>query len=89
MTELTIEQANKMHYIDWVKHFKPDWTDEQCEFYLWEYTCFPFGFKETIKQLNEQLLNKHYEIDNLNFNGAAIIGGNLSSSKKATSKKSH
>jgi hypothetical protein len=56
MQELTVEQAKKMPYIDWVKHFKPDWTDEQCEFYLWEYTCFPFGFKETIKQLNEQLL---------------------------------
>jgi hypothetical protein len=55
MTELTIEQANKMPYIDWVKHFRPDWTDDECEFYLWEYTCFPFGFKETIKQLNDQL----------------------------------
>jgi hypothetical protein len=55
MTELTIEQANKMPYIDWVKHFRPEWTDEQCEFYLWELTCFPFHYEETIKQLNEQL----------------------------------
>jgi hypothetical protein len=55
MQALTIEQANQMPYIDWVKHFKPDWTDEQCDFYLWEYTCFPFGFKDVIKQLNEQL----------------------------------
>jgi hypothetical protein len=89
MEELTLSMANDMTYIEWVKHFKPDWTDEQCEFYLWEYTCFPFTFKDVIKQLNEQLLNTHYEIDNLNFNSAAIIGGNLSSSKKATSKKSH
>jgi hypothetical protein len=89
MTELTIEMANQMPYINWVKHFKPDWTDEQCEFYLWEYTCFPFGFKDVIKQLNEQLLNKHYENSNLNFNGAAIISGNIPSAKKATSKKSH
>jgi hypothetical protein len=62
MTELTIEMAmdisNKTSYKDWVKHFRPEWTDEQCEFYLWEYTCFPFGFKEIIKQLNEQLLNQ-------------------------------
>jgi len=55
MTELTIDMANKMPFIDWVKHFKPDWTDEECEFYLWEYTCFPLHFAETIKQLNEQL----------------------------------
>jgi hypothetical protein len=56
MQELTVEQANKMPYIDWVKHFRPDWTVDQCEFYLWEYTCFPLHFVETIKQLNEQLL---------------------------------
>jgi hypothetical protein len=55
MTELTIEMANKMNYIDLVKHFRPEWSDEQCEFYLWEYTCFPFHYEETIKQLNEQL----------------------------------
>ncbi len=57
MTELTIEMAKEMNYIDLVKHFRPDWTDEECEFYLWEYTCFPFGFKDVIKQLNEQLKN--------------------------------
>ena len=57
MTELTIEMANTMLYIDWVKHFRPNWSDEQCEFYLWEYTCFPFHYVETIKQLNNQLLN--------------------------------
>jgi hypothetical protein len=56
MEELTIEMANKMPFIDWVKYFRPDWTDDECEFYLWELTCFPFGFKDVIKQLNEQLL---------------------------------
>ena len=59
MTELTIEMAmdiaNKTSYKDWVKHFRPEWTDEQCDFYLWEHTCFPFSFKDIIKQLNEQL----------------------------------
>jgi hypothetical protein len=49
MTELTIDMANKMPFIDWVKHFRPDWTDEQCDFYLWEHTCFPFGLKELAK----------------------------------------
>jgi len=60
MTELTIDMAmdiaNKTSYKDWVKHFRQDWSDEQCEFYIWEHTCFPLHFAETIKQLNEQLL---------------------------------
>jgi len=56
MTELTIDMAKDMTFIDCVKHFRPQWTDQQCEFYLWEYTCFPLHFAETIKQLNEQLL---------------------------------
>ena len=59
MTELTIEMAmdiaNKTSYKDWVKHFRPDWSDDECDFYIWEYTSFPFGFKDVIKQLNEQL----------------------------------
>jgi hypothetical protein len=58
MTELTIDMANKMPFIDWVKYFRPEWTDEQCDFYLFEHTCFPLHFVETIKQLNEQLLNQ-------------------------------
>jgi len=33
--------------------------------------------------------NKQNENNNLNFNGAAIISGNVPSAKKATSKKSH
>ena len=57
MTELTIEMAKDMPFIDCVKHFKPEWSDEQCDFYLWEHTYFPFSTKEIIiKQLNEQLL---------------------------------
>ena len=59
MKELTIEMAmdivTKTSYIDCVKYFRPDWTDDECEFYLWEHTCYPFGLKEIIKQLNEQL----------------------------------
>jgi hypothetical protein len=56
MEELTIDMANKMSCINWVKHFRPEWTDDQCDFYLWEHTYFPFSTKEIIiKQLNEQL----------------------------------
>jgi hypothetical protein len=58
MTELTLSMAKDMYFLDWVKHFRPEWTDEQCEFYIWEYTCFPLDYVETIKQLNNQLLNQ-------------------------------
>ena len=55
---LTIEQANQIsNPIELVKYFKPDWTDEECDYYLWEFTCFPFDLEETVKQLNEGLLD--------------------------------
>lgn len=55
---LTIEYitANKMSFIDAVQYFKPEWTIEQCDVYLWEHTCYPFSTEMVIKQLNEQLL---------------------------------
>ncbi len=55
MKPLTLEYAleNKFRPIDCVKYFEPDWTDEECEFYLWEFTCFPLSIKETISQLNK------------------------------------
>ena len=53
--EYTIE--NKFTPIDCVKYFKPDWTDEYCDFYLWENTCFPLSNEIFIKQLNKQLTN--------------------------------
>lgn len=53
---LTVEQAREINNpIDLVKHFRPEWTDEECEYYLWEFTCFPFSLEETVKQLNEKL----------------------------------
>lgn len=54
---LTTETAikNKMSPIDCVKYFRPDWTDDQCDYYLWEETCFPMNTDIWISQLNEQL----------------------------------
>jgi len=56
--KLTLKYAlkNKMKGFELVKHFKPDWTDEECSNYLWENTCFPFSNKITIEQLNNQFL---------------------------------
>ena len=36
-----------------VRYFKPDATEDEIEFILWEQTCYPFSHEETIKQLNE------------------------------------
>ena len=60
MKELTIEHVieNKLTPICCVKYFNPDWTDEQCDFYLWEFTCFPFSTEDMIKQLNNELNNQ-------------------------------
>ncbi len=57
MEDLTVEYAikNKFTTIDLVKYFKPEWSDEQCDFYLWEKTCYPFSMEATISQLNQQL----------------------------------
>jgi len=60
-TPLTLQHAidNKFSYIDCVKHFKPEWTDEQCDHYLWETTAFPLnGAEELIIQLNYNFLKK-------------------------------
>ena len=59
MKELTLEYAlkNKFTAIDCIKYFNPNWTDEQCDFYLWEHTCFPFSTETLIKQLNSKFLN--------------------------------
>ncbi len=62
MNPLTLEYAleNKFKPIDCVKYFKPDWTDAECDDFLWEHTCFPFSNESMINQLNEHFLTKKY-----------------------------
>ena len=59
MKKLTLEYAlkNKFTPIDCVKYFNPKWTNELCDFYLWEETCFPLSTETLIKQLNNKFLN--------------------------------
>lgn len=54
---LTLEYAleNELYYIDCVKYFRPNWSDEECDFYVWNKTCFPFSNEMFINQLNNQL----------------------------------
>ena len=60
MKKLTKEYIlqNKLTSVMLVKYFKPDWTDEKCDQYLWNKTCFPFNLQTTIHQLNDQLLSE-------------------------------
>jgi hypothetical protein len=56
MKALTLEHAieNKLTPIDLVKYFNPEWSNEECDYYLWEFTCFPFSIEDVIKQLNDK-----------------------------------
>lgn len=58
MEALTIEYiiTNKFTAIDCVKYFKPNWTNEECDFFLWEHTCFPCSTEFMVKQLNAEFL---------------------------------
>lgn len=49
--ELTI---HKRTYIELIKHYMPEASDEYAEYYLWNETCFPFSTKHLIEQLNER-----------------------------------
>lgn len=59
MEKLTLKYAieNKFTAIDCIKYFNPDWTDDHCDFYLWEFTCYPFSTEILIEQLNNKFLN--------------------------------
>ena len=39
-----------MSWIDLVKKYFPDASDELCDFILWEKTCFPFGPIEDVEE---------------------------------------
>lgn len=56
---LTKEQVDgKMTWQEVIRYYKPDATDDECEYLLWNETCFPFSDETTLKQL-EALLNKN------------------------------
>lgn len=58
MNPLTLQHAidNKFTAIDCVRYFQPDWTDEECDFHLCEFTCYPFSMQIMITQLNQYFL---------------------------------
>ena len=58
MNPLTLKHAieNNFTAIDCVKYFNPDWTDEECDFHLWEFTCYPLSMEIMIEQLNKYFI---------------------------------
>jgi hypothetical protein len=54
MNPLTLEYSLEKKFTpnDLVRYFKPELTDKECDWYLWERTCYPFDLKTTIEQLN-------------------------------------
>lgn len=59
MKKLTIKHAikNQFTHQDCIKYFKPEWTSDECNRYLWEETCFPFSTELVIHHLNSHFLN--------------------------------
>lgn len=54
---LTVDyvRENKMSPLDLVSYFRPDWSEDELSYYLWNLTCWPFSLEDVIKQLNEAL----------------------------------
>lgn len=53
---LTFEMVqNKMSAQACIKYYRPDWTDTECDYYIWNETCYPFSTEKFIEQINTQL----------------------------------
>lgn len=65
---LTIQHVldSKFTYLDLVGYFRPDWGEDQRDFYLWNFTCHPFDLETTIEQLNMAFLRTEYLFSLLN-----------------------
>lgn len=53
--ELTIAMAANdfMSWIDAIRYYWPDHTPAQCDYILWNETCYTFSAELTLKQLYE------------------------------------
>ena len=52
MKALKIEDLENKTWGEIVRHYKPEATDEEVDFILWEQTCYPMDNFTTIEQLN-------------------------------------
>jgi hypothetical protein len=58
MEKLTLEYSieNKFTPNMCVNWYFPDYSDEQCNYVLWEETCFPMSMETTLEQLYKMYL---------------------------------
>lgn len=40
-------------WIDIMRQYKPDITDKEANYILWEHTCYPFDDKTTVTQIEQ------------------------------------
>jgi hypothetical protein len=51
--QLTHDEVDgKMTWTEVVRYYKPDATDDEVEYLLWNETCYPFSDESTLKQIN-------------------------------------
>lgn len=57
--KLTIEKAIELRFsaVKVVKFYFPDKSDEECDFILWEETCFPFSNEVMMEQIYAMYIN--------------------------------
>lgn len=63
--------VDKLTWGEVIRAFKPDASDEEVDFVLWEHTCYPFDNEMTLKQLEqfyEKEKNQKAEIQDQTFN---------------------
>lgn len=49
---LSIKQvAGKMTWLEVMRHYRPDITEEEAEYILWNETCYPFDLRTALKQI--------------------------------------
>lgn len=64
MEELTIDRVieNKFSWGDVIRYYKPDATDDEIEFILWEKTCYPMDSETTVKQVYQYFKDSENKI---------------------------
>lgn len=58
--KLTYEKSIELGltWIGCVKYYKPELTDGEADYILWEFTCFPFDTDTALSQIYDFFLNK-------------------------------
>lgn len=52
MTEISEKEFEGKTWGDVVRQYKPDATDEEVEYILWNETCYPFDTETALKQIH-------------------------------------